>query len=411
MIEATTPYWLADHGVSASSTDLPGHADIAVVGGGLVGTATAYWLARAGARPVLLERAALASGTTGRNGGLIVTGGPGGYPFVAARVGAHTAKLTWQFTVDNHELMHEVFDAEGIGPLAGYRPAGHLHIAASEGAAQAGHLIAEALAADGFDATLLDRAQLAELIGTPVADHVPGGLFQPRSATIHPVRLIVGLARAAVRHGARIVEHAETTGIEPGADGVLLHGPRGTLTADRVVVAAGVWSPRLIPELTGLITPQRGEILAYAPSARVFHTACTTDAADGGYWHQAPDGAIVVGGGDAPTAGRPFDIADGGTAPMPTAACQTTIEQLLPAIFPDLPLPAVRNRWAGWLDGTADGLPLAGQANELPGCWFACGFNGHGMPFGLRMGQLLAEAATTGTTPQAMAPFQLNRSR
>jgi gamma-glutamylputrescine oxidase len=393
-------------GTDERAATWPAGADVVVVGGGLTGTATAYWLARSGARPVLLEQAGLAAGATGRNGGLLVTGGPGAYPVVAAQVGRDTARAVWQFTVRSHALLLEVLDAEGIA--CDYRGGGHLHLAASEAAAHAGALIAAALAADGFGGTLLDRAQLADVVSTPIGPAIVGGLLQDHSATIHPARLVAGLATAAVRHGAQIVEGVTVTGIEPHAGGLALDTSRGRLVAGRVVVAAGVRSPELLPPLDGLVVPRRAEMLAYRPRSRVFRTACTTDGAGGGFWQQAADGSIVAGAGSA-TPVTP-GLRD---APATTRDGQEAIERLLPALFPELRLPAVSYRWAGWIDLTADGLPVADQMPGLPGCWSACGFSGHGMPFGLRLGQVLAQAVTSvpaESGPPELAPFRLGRS-
>jgi glycine/D-amino acid oxidase-like deaminating enzyme len=58
---------------------------------------------------------------------------------------------------------------------------------------------------------------------------------------------------------------------------------------------------------------------------------------------------------------------------------------------------------------TADHLPIADAAPGLPGVWVVGGFSGHGMPFGPRLGQLLAEAAMTGTTPAPLALLRLDR--
>jgi len=69
----------------------------------------------------------------------------------------------------------------------------------------------------------------------------------------------------------------------------------------------------------------------------------------------------------------------------------------------------VARRWAGLMAFTADYLPVAGAAPGLPGVWVTGGYCGHGMPYGSRVGQLLAEAAMTGTTPAPLAPLRLDR--
>jgi len=153
-----------------------------------------------------------------------------------------------------------------------------------------------------------------------------------------------------------------------------------------------------------LISSRIAQALAYVPVPPLFRTACTTDGAGGGYWQQTADGSIVVGGGSGGlTAGLP------GEEPSPTQDCQESIERILPALFPGFVAPLVSHRWAGWLDLTADEFPVVGQVPDLPGCWCACGLNGHGMPFGLRLGLVLADSIADGNDAEALAPFRLAR--
>jgi glycine/D-amino acid oxidase-like deaminating enzyme len=118
-----------------------------------------------------------------------------------------------------------------------------------------------------------------------------------------------------------------------------------------------------------------------------------------------PDGSIVIGGcrGDAPDG----DI--GVRELVPTPEVTGAIEAVIPHLFPELGGLRVARRWAGPMAFTSDYLPVADVAPGIPGVWVTCGFCGHGMPFGPRLGQLLAEAAMSGTTPGALFPLRLDR--
>ncbi|HLU35150.1 MAG TPA: FAD-dependent oxidoreductase, partial [Thermomicrobiales bacterium] len=76
---------------------------------------------------------------------------------------------------------------------------------------------------------------------------------------------------------------------------------------------------------------------------------------------------------------------------------------------PDLAGLRVARRWAGLMAFTSDYVPVADAAPEMPNVWVGGGFCGHGMPFGPRIGQLLADAAMSGQTPEALHPFRANR--
>jgi gamma-glutamylputrescine oxidase len=124
------------------------------------------------------------------------------------------------------------------------------------------------------------------------------------------------------------------------------------------------------------------------------------------YMQQTPSGNILIGGCGfvAPNAGI------GVWESLPTPVVQEAIEQVLPRIFPSLASNLrVMQRWAGLLGCTADMHPIVDYAPTLPGVIFVGGFSGHGMPFGMRFGQLLATAVTTGYLPPALSPFRLDR--
>jgi gamma-glutamylputrescine oxidase len=94
---------------------------------------------------------------------------------------------------------------------------------------------------------------------------------------------------------------------------------------------------------------------------------------------------------------------------VPTPDITDAIESVIPRLFPQLEGLRLARRWAGLMAFTPDYLPIADAAPDLPGVWVGGGFCGHGMPFGPRIGQLLAEAATTGETPAALRPLRINR--
>jgi gamma-glutamylputrescine oxidase len=391
--------------------ELPAAADVAVIGGGLLGVSTAYWLARAGASTVLFEARSLAAGATGRNGGFMTAGTAESYPQAINRHGHATAHAIWSLTLESRALLHQVLADESID--CDYRQPGALHLAL--GAEQYDQLAQTVAArrADTFPAELLDRDQVQALVGTPLGPEISGGLFTPENGLLHPARLVLGLAEAARRHGARIYTGAPMLQLETGGAGVQMRTARGDLRARAVVVAVNAWSDRLIPALAGVITPVRGQVLAYAPLPPLFR--CGMGAAvtpTGEYWQQALDGTIVLGGCRAAAPGADVGV----RATTTTPEVQAALEQVFPRLFPALHgahgggALQVARRWAGLMAFTADGLPIADRAPGLPGVWVVGGFCGHGMPFGLRLGQLLTEAATSGTAPASLAPFRLDRA-
>src|SRR6266508_5047300 len=127
-IDEPASYWQATApGQLAAPADLRATADVAVIGGGLLGAATAYWLARAGATVALLEAGALAGGATGRNGGFVVAGTAAPYPAAIERFGHTTARAVWGLTLESRALLRQTLAEEAID--CDYREPGLLHLA------------------------------------------------------------------------------------------------------------------------------------------------------------------------------------------------------------------------------------------------------------------------------------------
>ena len=403
--DAPASYWQATSSAHMRRVAaLPARTNVVVVGGGLLGVATSYWLARSGVATVLIEQGDLASGATGRNGGFMGAGTAERYSAALTRLGHATAHAVWQITLDNRALLRQVLGEEAIN--CDYREPGHIHLALGD--VQLAELAADvaALRADGFVADLLDRRALQELIATPLGPTISGGIFAPEDGLLHSARLIHGLAAAAERHGAVLATGTALTSLAPDGNGVLARTTGGDLRADAAVIAANAWLDQIVPALAGRVTPVRGQALAFAPAPTIFaHGMGAALTPTGEYWQQTPDGTIILGGCRAVASSQDVGIRDS----RPTPEVQAALEQVLPSLFPALTGLRVTRRWAGPMAFTADYLPIADRAPELPNTWMVGGFCGHGMPFGMRLGQLLAQAAVDGIPPAALKPFRLDR--
>src|SRR5215471_5585022 len=231
-------YWQRTSNRVTLSTDLPPTADVAVVGAGLLGAATSYWLARKGLSVVLLERATPAYGATGRNGGIVSVGPAESYMAAVLRLGHETARAIYTLTLENRALLRQVLTEESIA--CDYREPGHLSLALGEDQLASQSENVAALQADGFAAALLDREEVQTLIGTPLESEIAGGKFIPENGLVHSARLVQGLVGAAQRHGARACVATVTQVLLYGS-GVLVHTLQGNLQAGTVIIAANAW--------------------------------------------------------------------------------------------------------------------------------------------------------------------------
>src|SRR5205814_421934 len=170
-----------------------------------------------------------------------------------------------------------------------------------------------------------------------------GGKFFPEQGVIHPIRLVQELVKAAQHRGAKAYR-ATALQLVAEDDGMLIYTERGVLRAETVVIAVNAWTGDMLPSLAQLITPVRGQMLAYAPVAPIFPVGMSAAlTATGEYWQQTAGGTIVLGGCRAVAPQRDWDV----RVSQPTAEVQAALEQVLRRLFPSLHRLQVMHRWAG----------------------------------------------------------------
>src|SRR5579872_7297993 len=275
-------YWQETAASVALSDELPSNCEVAVVGGGIIGSSLGYQLARAGIKTVLLERSGLSQEATGRNGGFVSLGLAEPYPVACARLGQATARSILALTRENQALLRHVLAEEQI--TCDYRETGSISLALNEPQLNMLEQAVTMLRIAGVAAHLLDREQMREHIKTPLGQTILGGLLRPEHGIVHPVRLVQGLVAAAQRYGlhgcAATVRHLISQ-----HDGVIVETTRGMLHAATVIVAINAWTGELLPQLAHLIIPVRGQMLAYAPPPPVFSTSMSASfTPTGEYW-------------------------------------------------------------------------------------------------------------------------------
>jgi len=111
-------YWQSTAPTTLLSTNLPRVMEVAIIGSGLLGTVTCYWLARQGISVALLERRALAAGATGRNGGFVVAGPTESYPKAITHLGHEAARATMEVTYESQAFGDSVWLDAGLSPDA-----------------------------------------------------------------------------------------------------------------------------------------------------------------------------------------------------------------------------------------------------------------------------------------------------
>lgn len=368
-------FWLAEPAPTLVSRPLSGRPDVEIVGGGITGCSCALTLAGRGLRVRLHEARAVASGASGRNGGFALRGGAMAYDSAREWLGADLAAEYWRLT--------EAY-VDRMGELGGdaFRRTGSLRLAGED---ERDELRAEyeALREVGFAAEW--REELAE----PLAGRFTGALFHPDDAVLQPARLVRRLAVAAAEAGVEIREHDRVEELD-------------SLEAETIIVATDGYPSGLLGELEGLIIPTRGQMLATEPLPERLFPMPHYGRHGLDYWHQDPDGRLIVGGFRDADMESEFTATEE-TTPRIQGALDDFVEALLGR------RPEITHRWSGVFGLVPDLLPVVGPVPGREGLWAAGGYSGHGNVLGLMCGDLVAKAIAGDPHPllAAFAPARL----
>jgi len=371
--------------------------DVVIVGGGIVGCSTAYWLhrRRPSLRVALVEAHTLGGGASGRNAGFILQGAGPDYGADVERYGERTARRLWHFTRANRDLMA----SELTGTVFGWASDGSLTVAGDAEEDERLRASVAHLRAAGAPVVYLDPEEANERID---GEGFYGGLYVTTGAVVDPLRLVRHLAR---RSEAALHTHLPVQELHWGErDGVLLDTPDLRLWGRRVVLAVGPSLPTLVPSLSSYVRPVRAQMLATAPAQTTAIEHPVYSHQGGFYIRQLDEGEVLVGGGR-----HQHRDAEETAVDSTTPAVQATIERYLHTHFPwsrELP---VQRRWSGTMGFSPDGRPVIGAVPEHPDSLFATGFTGHGMGYGFRMGRLLAARACGRSRPDGYDLFTASR--
>lgn len=371
--------------------------DVAIVGGGMAGLSLAYWL-RELAGPDLsiavLEGRQIGLATSGRNAGLILAG-VADYPSTLVRaVGDEEARRLWTFTEANREGWKEFVarrrpdDRDTI-----LRGTGSYRLATYPNEVAEVHDSARILADWGVPVTLLSEADIRTNIG---GQQFLAGLYLPGDCQTQPVRLLEALLDVVSATGTRVFEESPVSGLREGNDGrTTLTTPRGTVTADRVVLAVNAYLPLLLPEYRHLISPRRGQILLLQPLQGYVLPDCGYGEYGFIYWQQLPDGRIVAGG----LRHHAMDV-EIGYDEVTTDFLEDRIRQWFIGHFPELDNAKVVGKWGGTMGFSADGLPMLGALPGREGVHLLAGFTGHGLGMAFECARGLAQLLVEGGQPR-----------
>jgi gamma-glutamylputrescine oxidase len=358
--------------------------DVAIVGGGLAGLSAALDLRARGFDVALLEAREVGFGASGRNGGQAIHGLACEPEVVEQQLGLDDARRVFAMSIEALDLLRTRVAQHGVA--CDLRD-GWLGLARSPSKGRALAASADRLErVYGYALERIAPADTGRWIASP-AFH--GGVHDPRSFHLHPLKLVRGLALAAHQAGVRLHERSAVHTLVPGAQ-PLLRTDAGTLRARQVLLAGNVYLGGLVPPLAARIMPVGTfiactEALPPELAASLIpggQAVCDTNFVVD-YFRPTPDHRLLYGGRVSYSTRAPADLA-------------RSMRARLEHTFPQLGGARIEHAWGGFVDISMNRAPDFGRLPAAAGApanvYYLQGFSGHGLALTGLAGRLVAEA-------------------
>jgi sarcosine oxidase subunit beta len=353
---------------------------VAVVGGGIVGLASAYYLAKRGASVVVCEKGSLGGGSTERSAGGIRT------------------QFSTTVNVDLSLASLEVWDEfeETFGVDIAHRRNGYLFLARKPETATRFEEDVTMQNDRGGDSRLLTPEEATAYCPGLRPDRFVAATYSPLDGFADPYLALQGFADGAREAGVEIRTKTPVTGIRTDAGVVTgVETPDGSLDADYVVNAAGPWARR-VAELAGLdvpVAPRRRQVAVVDPETPIEpDVPLTIDLDTGLYFRPEREGTAIAGGHFSES--DPDQDPDTYSETMELDWVAETMERAADAATYFGPDTRIRRGWAGLYAVTPDYHPIVEES--IPGFVQAIGFSGHGFQHAPATGQIVAELVLDG---------------
>lgn len=353
-------------------------AEVVVAGGGVIGTSIAFHLSKLGVTDVLLlERATLASGSTGRSVGIVET--------------AYDTEVNVALAKRGYEELSRF--PEVTGETADFHPRVYLETINDPRHRDYLERVRRLAAAHGIRARVLEPDEIRDVFPEIRVDDLAGGVLVQEAGFVDPTSVATGYANAARRVGVRVRTNAPVERIlVDGGEVVGVRSAGRDISCRFVVNAAGPWCNDLLSPL-GLELPvqvwQR-QIFVTTPHPEIpADRPIYVDVTGRFYFRQELDGGFVLGLVEDVAA---KDLADSETDwEFRTRAVEAAVHRV-----PKLAETGIANAWSGHVTFTPDQLPVLGPVPSVKGLLLANGMSGYGVMISPAVGLAVAEMIALG---------------
>lgn len=367
-------------------------ADVIVVGGGIMGAASAFFLRQRGRSVILLERGLVGQQASGVNFGNVRRQGR----FLPQLPLANRSRAIWGRL---NELLGE--DAE-------FLPTGHIRICYRDEQVGVLEQYAKDARTYGLDLEMIGRNALRERFPF-IGPEALAGSYSPTDGHANPRLAAPAFGRAAARNGAQVFENTEIAVVEKAGEDFLVSAADGRqFRAPALLIAAGAWGTHLSsqfgePVPQSVHGPQMGVTEPLPYRIKPVLGVSTTVTEEVVYLRQIPRGNVIFGGGNRGPAYP--DLRRSYVLPTNTMNQLPQLKRLVPA----LANVNIIRVWSGIEAYLPDDRPVMGPSSRVPGLYYAFGFCGHGFQLGPGVGDVMAELIDAGATSTPLDPFSIAR--
>jgi glycine/D-amino acid oxidase-like deaminating enzyme len=373
-------YWL-DQSKSETVTK-----DIVIIGGGIAGMSSAYWLQKSD--PTLeiavVEKYELGSGATGRNAGFITCGSVEHFNRLVGKHGKKEALDIWNFSEDNLKFLKEEIIQDNVENLL-FEHRGSFSLAGAESEFKELQESAALMKDLGVNVEVLNETDIKSRTG---GEGFVGGVKYLDDASIHPIKLLHHMKVRIEENGKNVnfYENNEVHRIETRGDYQIIHTSKYKFEAPIVVFATNGYSPLLNDFFSDKIFPTRGQILATEAVPRFMEAPCYANFVLD-YFRQLPTGQVVIGGFRQ----LQKDV-EKGYSDETSNVIQEALEKFLRDHVPAVRQAKITHRWSGIMGFSIDGQPMVGALPTDHQLYFVGGFTAHGIGLAFHSGKALAES-------------------
>ncbi|MBZ9743788.1 FAD-binding oxidoreductase [Mesorhizobium sp. CO1-1-7] len=354
--------------------------DVVIIGGGFTGLSAATHLAKAGTSVVLIEAYRFGDGASGRNGGQLGTGQRAWAEDLETEYGLSRARALFDLA---EEAKAHLLDFAALNQIdIDYMP-GQLSVAHKPRYVDDYKAHAEIMAGRFSypHISFMDAKETADRLGSSAYF---GGTRDTGTGHIHPMKLVIGTARAAAQAGAHLFECTPSTAIVSAGGKVRVSTPRGTISAQKCLIAVNAYGGTLEPVSAAHIMPIGSFIGATVPLGSDSNVLPGGESVDDSrfvvrYFRKSRDGRLLFGGREVYGVNDPKDI-------------HIHIRRQIAELYPALSDVEITHGWGGYVGITVPRKPFVREV--MPNVISAGGYSGHGVMLSNFFGKLYAETIT-----------------